>query len=269
MYEHLKYVNHLNEVVEFGKGNILVNRNDFRDYEWNFATQYQKLSAFNKQPSKKNLPFLIFGANAKATANKVHEILEKDILAIVPGRLYSGEFYLRGYFYASSKSEYLRGDVFRGNLLFVTDQNFWIKEDKYVFRLSDEEIQGGHGYDYGYPYDYSSSVNVQNLYNTGFMDTNFEMVVYGPVTNPILTVSGHSYAVEVDLLANEYLTINSADKTIIRTTARGEKVNEFSHRNLENYVFQKMPAGVNRVVTNAPFNYDITLLLERSEPLWI
>ncbi len=268
MYEHFKYVNHLNEVVEFGKGNILVNQNDFRNYEWNFSTQYQKLSAFNKQPSKKNLPFLIFGPDTRATANKMHEIFEKDILAIIPGKLYCGDFYLRGYFYSSNKSEYLRKDVMRGSLQFITDQNFWIKEDKYLFRLSDEAAQGGHGYDYGYPYDYASSVNVQDLYNTGFIDTNFEMVIYGPVSQPVITVSGHSYEVNVNLIANEYLTINSADKTIVRTTARGEKVNEFSHRSLDSYVFQKMPKGVNKVVTNAPFNYDITLLLERSEPVW-
>lgn len=269
MLEKLKYINHLNEVVNFGTGSILIDKNNIRDFEWNYSSKYQKVSSFVKKPSKKKLPFLIFGPNARNEENRIHAIFEKDVMAGIPGRLYAGDYYIRGYFIGATKSDYNRKDIIKGTLEFVTDQNQWIKESKYVYRLRDEHLQGGKGYEYGYPYDYSSAVNIQSLYNTGFMDSEFEMVIYGPVSSPRITVSGQKYEVNVELGENEYLVINSINKTIKRVTARGQVVNEFSNRSLENYVFQKIPSGENRVYTNADFNYDITLLIERSEPEWI
>lgn len=36
MLEQLKYVNHLGEVIEFGKKGTFANSNDLRDYEWTY-----------------------------------------------------------------------------------------------------------------------------------------------------------------------------------------------------------------------------------------
>ena len=36
MLEQLRYVNHLGEVIEFGKKGLFANSNDLRDYEWTY-----------------------------------------------------------------------------------------------------------------------------------------------------------------------------------------------------------------------------------------
>ena len=270
MFEKLTYINHLNEEIVFGEGNILVSRNDIRDYEWGYETRYNKVLGFKRGISQKSLPVLVFGENKTAIANRMFEVIEKDLLAGKAGKLYVGDYYLSGYFNASRKKDYNDKYYLKTTLKFVTTQYHWIHESTFIFR------EGGGGstsglldYPHPYPFDYVSNTDIKNFTNTGFVPSDFIIRIYGSVTNPSVIINGDVHRVYCELRGNEYLDINSMDKTIIRTTGSGAKVNEFANRDTQSYIFEKIPTGDCSVVINPTCNVDITLLEERSEPAWI
>ncbi len=63
-----------------------------------------------------------------------YRIIEKDILAVAPGKLYINEYYLRCYISGDIKQDAFKGILFQiKNLTLVTDCPFWIKETTYQY----------------------------------------------------------------------------------------------------------------------------------------
>ncbi len=268
MLEKLTYINHLNERIVFGEGDILIGKNDMRDYEWNYETQYNKVLGFRRTITEKRLPVLVFGDNRVQTANRMFEIIEKDILAGKPGKLYAGNYYLAGYFNASEKETYNDRRFYKTTLKFVTTQRRWIYSRSFLFREDAAPQSGSLDYPHEYPFDYVSSSDIKNFTNTAFVPSDFIIKAYGPVTNPSVIINGDVHKVFCELRSNEYLEINAMEKTITRTTASGATVNEFANRDTQHYIFEKIPTGECNVVITPTCNVDITILEERSEPAW-
>lgn len=275
MNDTLKYVNHLNEEIVLNQNGIVINENDFRDYEWSYDKQYDKIVNWSRSITKKKLKMKVYGENQTALRNHIFEIFEKDVLADVPGRLYVGDYYINGFFYDSGKSDYTSGYYTTYDLKFVTDEAYWKKESYYLYRV--EGLSGGtnqtngfESYPYDYPYDYSSFINIGNVVNTNFVPINFKAIVYGPVENPAFTIANNVYRVNVSLQSSEYLTIDTLRKTITKTDRRGNVTNLFGSRDLTaGYIFEKIPVGENPFIVNPETNVDLTLFAERSEPEWI
>lgn len=268
MLDRLTYINHLNESISFGIGNILIDKNDIRDYEWTYNSQYNKITGFNRAISKKKLPVLIYGSERNATANRLFEVIEKDVLANKSGKLYSGDYYLPGFFYGSAKKDYNDKRFLKLTLTFVSTQNKWINSRSYVFRSWEETESEGLDYPFDYPFDYASPIDIKNLTNTGFVPSNFIIQVYGPAINPSVMIGGDIHKVNITLDTNEYLTIDSVAKTVVKTARNGNKTNEFYNRDLDHYIFEKIKVGNNSVVIQPECNVDIAVLEERSEPAW-
>lgn len=88
MLEQLKYMNHLNEVFEFGKDGIFVDENNLHDYSWNVTKKNNRISALDYTVTNKSLPLVIICNTAEegiAARNKLFEVVEKDVLACNTG----------------------------------------------------------------------------------------------------------------------------------------------------------------------------------------
>ena len=59
MVEQIKYVNNLNEVIEFGTDGIYVNENDLRDFAWSITKKNEKITAFKMGVAKHAIPIYI------------------------------------------------------------------------------------------------------------------------------------------------------------------------------------------------------------------
>ena len=272
MLEQLKYKNHQNEVFEFGIDGIFVNLNDLHDYEWTVQKKGNKISAFTYSIKNKKLPVIIMCDTEEkgiAAKNKLLEVAEKDVLAMQYGQVIIGDYYMKCYVTKSQKKDYLTNKRYMEvTLTLTTDRPYWVKEIKSSFSM------GGGGsayldYSYDYPVDFCTDVSSQEFFNTGFISTNFKLIIYGACTNPTITIAGHTYQVNCTVGANEYLTIDSIEKRIYLTSNTGAETNKFNDRNKESYIFEKIPAGVCTVGWNGDFGFDIILLEERSEPKWI
>lgn len=272
MLEKITFKNHMGESIQFGEGGLYLNNNELRSYKWNYSSKNNKISYFQRETQEKKIPVVIVPPNDRTEGNdimnRLMELGDRDVLAKEPGRITVGDYYLDCYLFANEKSKYdLRLGVFYADLTVVTDKPAWIKETTQVFNnYSGDEGFLDHPYDF--PYDFTSPNKIRRLDNTGFVDSDFKMIIYGEVTDPTIFIGGYEYSVTGHVGAREYLEIDSREKTVVLVQNNGNRVNWFSHRNKENYIFKKMPAGVSNVSWVGTYRFDIVLFEERSEPKW-
>lgn len=275
MLEQLKYKNHLNEVFEFGKDGIFVDTNELHDYEWAVTKKGNRISAFNREVSKRKLPVIIIcdtEAKGIAARNKLMEVVEKDVLAMKHGQIILGDYYFRCFVTKSQKKNYLTTKRWmEATLTLTTDFPYWVKESTAQFGTrTASEVSAGKNLDFSHdvPYDFYSGFEKRELVNTGFVGSNFKIIIYGVASNPAVFIGGHEYRVNCDVGENEYLTIDSLTKQVYLTGNKGEITNKFNDRNKDSYIFEKVQPGSHAVTWTGDFGFDITLLEERSEPKW-
>jgi len=275
MLEKLQYKNHLNEVFEFGTNGIYVNENALHDYKWTVTKKNNRIAALDYSIVNRKLPVVIFcdsEAEGIAAKNRLLEVAEKDVLAMKHGRIIIGNYYFRCFITESTKKEYLVNKRYlKLTLTLTSDFPYWVKESTYSFRAAGEAgTTGGQGLDFNfdYPVDYTSGLSNSALNNTGFVASNFKLIIYGVCNNPEIHIGGHTYQVNCSVGANEYLIVDSIAKTITLVGSNGTATNKFKDRNRNSYIFEKIPAGHNAVTWDGEFGFDIILMEERSEPKW-
>lgn len=274
MLEKFKYVNHIGEVLEFGKHPLFANYNDLRDFAWEIKSKNDKISGFQKGIVSKSIPLVIMcssDADGLKKRNEIFEVFEKDILANKPGKIIIGDYYLKCFATESTKAEYLISKQYmQMGIKIQTDCPEWVKETTTKFRMNSDAAEGFLDFAYGFPYDFKNGLSLGQLNNSGFIPANFKIVIYGAAKNPAIFVNEHIYSVDAEIGKNEYITIDSVNKTVILTKGNGKQINLFNSRNKNSYIFEKMPPGESIVSTsNDELIFDITLLEERSEPKWI
>ena len=274
MFEKITYINHLNEAINFGENGIYINYNDLRDFSWDSNIINNRISSFTKKITQKNFPLLIISqtdSEGIQIKTRLFEVLEKDVLATSPGRLYINDYYLRCYAVQSKKSIHLyTQQLAKISLTLITDFPYWIRETQRTFMANDEGVPGSDFLDFphDFPYDYGTLHNNHTLSNSGIASNNFKLIIYGPCNNPQIYIADHLYQVAAEIAQNEHLIIDSIEKTVTLFKNNAQTVNYFHLRNRESYIFEKIPPGDNAVTWSGDFGFDITLYEERSEPQW-
>ena len=269
-----KFIYENNFGQRFEEDCVYLNYSDLRDYAWSCNTMNGRISRFYRPITNRKLPLVIVGkteAEATAIKNRLFEITEADVAAMLPGKIFSGEYYTQGYITASAKSKYLINKRFcKIDLTFTSDDPTWYREKSQSF--NPDVITSVHGsgtdYPYDYKFDYEVSMTVQNLYCDSLKGNAFRLRIFGAALNPSVTIGGHVYSITGSIGAGESLLIDSLTKTITLTKADGTKVNWFDNRNRDSYIFEEIPPGNHAVIWNESFGFDLTVIEKRSEPRW-
>ena len=267
MLDKLTYISSTNREIHFGEGNILINTNTLRDYEWKYQQTYKRISSFEKNVVSKQLSVLLWGENVKNIANEIFEIIEYDVLNKQYGKLYSNDYYMSGYFVANAKPSYTADGFLKLTLTWVTDKPYWIKETTYMYRPA-TITAAGLDYPFDYPYDFLPSIGTITIVNPSFVPQNARIIIYGACTNPTVLIDSHAYSLTTTLLANEYAVIDTAEKTIKKVASNGTVTNIFNSRSRSSYIFEKIPTGNHTIGVTPSTDVDLTIVEERSEPQW-
>lgn len=274
MLEQFIYQNHQNEEMRLGEQGVFVNENSLRDFEWAVVSDNSRISNLQKRIISKNIPLVIVcdteeeGLKKK---NQVFEVMEKDALVVRYGKVFLGEYYLKCYCTGSKKTGYLQSRrELHTTLTVTTDQPYWIRESTTIFRDTKDSQVGKNDLDYrrDYPSDYTSEFRNKTLVNDNFVESNFRIIIYGPIINPTIYIAGHEYRVNIEISDYEYLTVDSIERKIELTRYDGTIINAYGDRNKSSYIFQKIPVGNCMVTWNHLFGFDVVLYEERSEPKW-
>lgn len=273
MFDHLVYVNHLGERLEFGSNSLYANSNDIRDFKWDYTTNGNNINNFSRKLDEKKIDFVIYGPEDQAIdiKNNMTAIADKDIQDETPGRIYIGNEYIFCYIIASEKTDYLTAkNLLLGKLSVVPTTGEWIREVSFSFSSNEHsDSSNTKKYPYGYPYGYGSSGESNFLYNSHYKDTEFLLTIYGQAINPAITIGDNMYKVNVSIANGEWMQIDSRNKTIRRCRTDGVIENDFQYREKTSNIFKRIPPGKISMVWSPQFNFDITLFEGRSEPKWI
>lgn len=273
MIEKVRYINHINQMIKFGEDGIYINQNDLHDFIWNVISKNNRISSFSKGITKYSIPVVIAAdsdENGITNRNNLFEICEKDVIAGKHGKLVIGDYYMKCFITGSKSSNYAYNKRYiKITLTVQTDFPQWVKETITTFFVEDGAYGKNLDYENDFPYDYTSNIMNKRLINTDIVPTNFRIRIYGPCENPSVTIGGHIYSVDITIGYNEYIQIDSIEKTIELHKQDGTIVNCFKYRNKDSYVFEKIQPGTLSVATSTAFTFDVTLLEERSVPKWI
>lgn len=290
MLDKITHTNSIGETIDFSASRIHIEKNDLRDFEWKVVSKNERITGMSKGIVKKTIPFVISvdSSNANEVKNMFFEHFEKDILRKAQGYFEINGYKLYGYVTKSVKSDYLiHKRCLRLSIEYTCDNPYWIKETttSYIGVESDmrssivglavtgySTVSGedATSYPYGYNYGYDLVADSsQILVNNNYGDSDFIMVINGRANKPIIDIESQRYELNYEIMENDYVIIDSSEKTITLHKNDGTKVNIYNFRNKKEYIFTKIPQGKHSVRWNGDFDFSITLIGKRSEPEWI
>lgn len=271
----LRYESNNGAVIEFKPDSVYHYAGaTLHDYKHPYTTLGGRIVGFKHEVTDFELDVVV-ACGSGEDRDRMFEAFEFDVIVGKAGRLWSNGYYLRCYVTASKKSNWWWHDGYmHASITITSDEPNWVREAYKLFRLGEV---GGTGIDYAHDwgFDYVSNVMIQDITNGSFVPVDFRMNVYGSVSDGVsIKVGDYTYAVDCVLGEGEVLTIDSREKSIVKTTATGEKSSLFSARVGEQvvgsgfYVFQKVESGNNFVSWPATYSFDMTLYETRAEPRW-
>lgn len=262
MLETVKYQNHLGEEINFSENGIYVKSSDLHDYAWNYTERGGKITSFKRDVINKKIDLAISCETEAAgiqKRNTLVECCEKDVLAKQPGKIFVNGYYLKCYVTSSSKSRYLDSvKTMLVSLELLSDEPFWVKEVEPTYVRD------------------SSSNRITDIISPLDHEANFRLKIYGATDNPIINFGFKIRGYKKQLAANEQLVIDSLTKEVYKISS-GKKVNVFGDRFvawtpdfvLEDFTFEKIPAGSTFLANAVDYQWSLILYDERSEPKWI
>lgn len=275
MLDVARYVNHLNQSIDFGSGGIFITDSELRNYEWEYDTDYDEITNFHKGVEAKKMKIIISAATEEegiAKRNDIFQIFESDILAEQSGRLYQDGYYLNCYIVASKKAKwYLTKRYLEIEVTIATDQPDWVQEREYNFLKTEGktvEMDGLKKYPYKYGYYYLNQVSSSSISNPAITESDFMLRIYGHVSKPLVKIGDNTYQVNTSLNAGERLEIDSRRKTVKLIHTDGYTENVLWSAAKEYYIFEKIASGTQIIAWDGSFSFDLILVDKRSEPLW-
>ena len=251
---------------------------DFREKEWELASTNSTKVRFKPAKDKYIIVIGIHPSTRKEqlkARNHLIEVFDYDVRNGIPGRFYYGEHYLNAFVIANKYETVTRNSLVAEYTILPhsTPQRpaCWIKDHKLeASKIGSTVLDTGFlKYPHGYPYTYSPLTAVNTVNNPSLSPSGFQMIIYGPVEQPCVTIGGHDYHVDCDVAPGELLIIDSTVPSIILRKNLGQEEDLFSKRDKPPYgdTFRKIQPGLSSVVYSG-FRFDLTFYEERSEPEW-
>lgn len=271
----LQYIASSGNVYNLKADGIRTKKANYHKWKWGVngtALQYGiRVSDFTRKPAEYETTLIFAGSHndRKELIDALHEDFELDVRTMRTGRIIWGDYYIDCFVVSSSTEPNAKVDLWTDNTVsFYCPYPFWIKEETKEFLP--QSVPAGQEF-LDYPFDYEYNYFYGNpgigIWQTNFpFESEFKMIIYGPVSDPRILINGYPYQVFTTLTDGEYLVIDSRDNTITKYQASKIQVNLFDNRDKVHSVFKSIPGGTLRFNWTGAFGFDLTLFEERIEP---
>lgn len=278
------YENSNGRKIDLNKPPFLgVKSNNLFEFKWDYVTQgqaVQRIVKFEKYMKEKKFQVLLSGLDDHDYLGNLElflQLTDVDINNLKMGKLWVDDYYLEGYIFASSKPKrYLNTTKTLIECSLICEKGNWQSEELYRFipgvddsDQHDDYTGYGITYPYDYKYDYSAPFVSNMIVNESYLDTDFEITIYGPVADKdhnYITIGDNLYQIKKTLGLNDYMKINSKLKTATIYKNDNTEENVFAYRNKSANLFEKIKGGRNVVLKPDSLAADVLLFYERSEP---
>lgn len=281
-----KYINGRGEVLDLSEFPYLFQSGDLVNYSWKYDTSNNRITNVRREAGERafkvglipdwSLPYTEKRAALKEAAENLFNIIEYDVINNTDGRIVTDT----GCFFpcriiVSDKSDWEKPTAYMFyDLTAVSGKNSWITEQNFSFYPSETATENADAefldYNFDYNYNYTrqksgiSSINISHI-----ATSDFKLTIFGPCNNPRILIAGHPYEVFTSLSEGEYLIVDSINNTVIKYLSNGTQESMYDLRGKNKTVFEQIPPGYSTVSWDGTFGFDLTVYIERSEPLWI
>lgn len=276
MKERTRYVNHKGRSVDLNSSGIYVSSGELSNWSIAYSSTNGRSLSFRREQNVIPIALIVVGRSEAAGMAKRNELYDASAIDVdfeKPGRLYIGEWYMPGYIVESKKDRYwYTGTAADYELSFLPVDQRWTMEHDYSFRAT----SGGDGlnYPHGYPYDYAAPSSVGVLDSPSAMPSPARITVFGPASNPRITIGGNRYEVDAEVPAGGLLIIDGIERKITVRTEYGIEENAFGKRvgkqkaGCGTFVFEPVPPGSSIVSWDGSFCFGVRLFEQRDERRW-
>lgn len=218
-----------------------------------------------------------------AAADRLRRLADRDLSLGRPGRLvFDGEWSQRAYIAKSEPTEAYSSRGLRATLTALLLDGAWRREVDTDFFSARDEAGAGDWLDYprDYPYDYGGSGVNRTVTVEGLVPAALRLEIYGPATNPRVTVTqgtwANVYAVDAEVPGGSRLVVDGSafPKTIKLVGTYGEETDLFPKgvrgegAGSGSYCFEPLPAGTSSVAWDGSFGFLMRHYEEEGEPPW-
>lgn len=273
----IEYFSASSSSIVLNKGNYLVSGHDLRDFEWDYKATNRPSGfggrvTFSRPVQKKTINIGIRGgASFAANAAALLALTEPDILNHTPGKLYLGKQYLICYLAVESKVNHFsrRANWVSKEMTILVTDPFWRTEKTFRFLMGHaEEAENAKRYNLRNPYRYIASASSGMLMNNHYAASPMIITIYDTAVNPSITIGGNIYKVNASIAPTQRIVIDQLQRRIESVSASGDRTNLFDYRDKNNDIFKPVEPGSQHVIYDGSFNFDITVVQQRSEPSW-
>lgn len=263
----IHYQNSKGEVVSLVRPPyMMLADTDIFDYTWENGT---------RQTGDRSIKVVISGATHNAyqyALKRLTNMLEYDTTHGAYGRLYCKGWYLKCRLKACTRpASFIMRQMSTMEYAVSIDPASpgWHKDITHTYKYADTTVFEGKGYPYGYPYGYNTVLSTNasvNIADSGLYDVLIKIRPNEAIASPIVRVGNYTYGAQgIGLDVGQVMTINTAIRTIDIDDG-----NIFSRRVSDDMLHKaEFEAGTQAVLWNDNFDFDLTLIAERSEPTWI
>lgn len=276
MLDKVKYVNHLNQSINFGQDGIFLTDNELMKYEWDYDSDYEEVTNLRKTITEKSYTVIILARTKEQgleKANGLIETFEQDTLMQTAGRIYIGEYYCSCFIKSISPAEWFYTKRYvKFTVTMLTDSPDWIKENTESFFIldSNQKADVAKQYPSKYPYYYINNQAARTIMNQSIVPADFKIRIYGPINNPLIVIGKNVYQVRLSVDTGERLEIDSRSKSIVLVSGTGDVTNQiWSAVKDQGYIFEPIPTGVSVLTWNGNFSFDLVVYDVRSMPKWM
>ena len=249
---------------------------DLRNWGWGYNEQFGQYKSFYRNKNERSL-IITNANNDRVIRDNICDIFTADIIAGSPGKLVVNDWELNCYI-SEAGYEFGLGLSRKAEFKVISEDPSWIRRNT---RVLSGESSGDVGADYGRDYTLENNV-LGRGYNYGYSLTEihtvaielpgtqngYEIMFYGPITNPVIYLNGHPVQVNVAIVEGQRLRIvsNGSEKTIKILSSTGVETDAFIYRSKLYSPF--IDIGQYTEVSFGDFRFDFTTIERRSEPTW-
>lgn len=273
MRTDIAYVNGLGERIEFGgsEESLHYMEHELRDWKWSWSTGTAgRVTGFARRGSKPieiKLPVGIAaesGAEGIELRNRIEGIGERDIAAREPGKLYVGDWYMRCWIAGCSPTDYWMDDRFAElELTLLAEQRGWIREtlQQYVPETGTEPVAGV-DFPLDFPFEFMRGRSSKSIYNGSISAQDLLLRVYGPASDPAVSIGGSVHRVNVEVPAGYRLEIDTMAKTVRLVAPDGSWSDAYGFREpgaegSGTYIFERIAPGSSSLSWGNDFTFDL------------
>lgn len=246
---------------------------ELRTVEWDYDVTPGNLTGVTCPAVERHVKLI---CTNPAILDSMRAMFDADLLNRTPGTLtVNGEWSHRCYLTASEPDETSPSTV-TAQLTIVLLDGVWRRDADTIQCVVHQGDTGNTWLDlpFDLPFDLQAPRMSASVTNTLPYGVKWRMIVYGPASNPRVSIGGNEIMVDVLVPDGGYLTIDAIARTVVLTAANGDVTNVFGKarrgigQGSGTYVFEPIAPGTSVIEWDGSFGFDLTPVEERSVPPW-